>query len=92
MLVFIGAFQSQPLLGALGIIGAAITAVYILRLIARVFFGERDKEWDDLPDLTRREILAASALVVPIVLVGVWPAPLLDVIRPGVDAVLGGLL
>lgn len=92
VLVFIGAFRTQPVLGALGILGAAITAVYILRLIGRVFFGERDKQWDDLPDLTKREIGAAAALATPVFLVGIWPAPFLDVIRPGVDAVLGGLL
>ena len=92
LLVFIGAFRSEPVLGALGVLGAGITAVYILRLVARVFFGERDKQWDALPDLTRREIAAAGALVIPIILVGVWPAPFLDVIRPGVDAVFGGLL
>ena len=39
LLVFLGLFQTYPILGALGIIGAAITAVYILRLLAKVFFG-----------------------------------------------------
>ena len=89
--VTLGAFRAGPLLGALGILGAAITAVYILRLVARVFFGQRDPQWDSLPDLTPREIIASGALVIPLLLVGVWPAPFLDVIRPGVDAVLGGL-
>ena len=39
LLVFLGLFQTYPILGALGVIGAAITAVYILRLLAKVFFG-----------------------------------------------------
>ena len=91
LLVFIGAFRTEPVLGALGVLGAAITAVYILRLIARVFFGQRDRRWDGLSDLTPREIAAAGALAAPLLLVGVWPAPFLDVIRPGVDAALGGL-
>ena len=89
--MFIGAFRTQPILGALGIVGAAITAVYILRLVARVFFGQRDAQWDGLADLDLREFAAAGALVIPIVLVGVYPAPFLDVLRPGVDLVLGGL-
>lgn len=91
LLVFIGAFRTEPVLGALGVLGAAITAVYILRLIARVFFGQRDKQWDGLSDLSLREIAAAGALAAPLLLAGVWPAPFLDVIRPGVDAALGGL-
>ena len=40
LLVFLGLFQTYPALGVLGVIGAAITAVYILRLLAKVFFGE----------------------------------------------------
>ncbi|MEE8518643.1 MAG: proton-conducting transporter membrane subunit, partial [Dehalococcoidia bacterium] len=91
LLVFIGAFRTEPLLGALGVLGAAITAIYILRLIGRVFFGESDPRWNNMPDLGRRELIASAALVVPIVVVGVYPGPLLDVIRPGVDAVLAGL-
>ena len=91
LLVFVGAFRTQPVLGVLGVIGAAITAVYILRLVARVFFGERSTEWDGLKDLTAREGFAMGALVVPILLVGVYPGPFLDVIAPGVDLVLAAL-
>ena len=40
LLVFLGLFKTYPILGMLGIVGAAITAVYILRLLAKVFFGE----------------------------------------------------
>ena len=42
LLVFLGLFQTYPILGALAVIGAAITAVYILRLVAKVFFGTTD--------------------------------------------------
>jgi NADH-quinone oxidoreductase subunit M len=91
LLVFIGAFRSEPILGALGVLGAAITAVYILRLVGRTFFGERDKQWDNLTDLTPREFIAATILLIPIFYVGLYPQPLLRVIRPGVDAVLAGL-
>ena len=37
LLVFLGLFQTYPALGVLGIIGAGITAVYILRLLSKVF-------------------------------------------------------
>ncbi|MDP6101907.1 MAG: NADH-quinone oxidoreductase subunit M, partial [Dehalococcoidia bacterium] len=39
LMVFLGVFRDYPVLGILGIVGAAITAVYILRLLAKVFFG-----------------------------------------------------
>jgi NADH-quinone oxidoreductase subunit M len=91
LLVFIGAFQTQPILGALGVLGAAITAVYILRLVGRTFFGDRDPKWDNLKDLTPREFIAATVLLIPLFYVGLYPQPLLRVIRPGVDALLAGL-
>jgi NADH-quinone oxidoreductase subunit M len=91
LLVFIGAFQTQPILGALGVLGAAITAVYILRLIGRTFYGDRDPKWDNLTDLTRREFIAATILLIPLFYAGLYPQPLLRVIRPGVDAILAGL-
>jgi NADH-quinone oxidoreductase subunit M len=45
LLVFLGLFQTYPALGVLGIIGAGITAVYILRLLSKVFFGPIDGQW-----------------------------------------------
>ena len=41
-MVFTGAFRTYLPLAILAVIGAAITAVYILRLLARTFFGEPD--------------------------------------------------
>jgi len=91
LFVFLGAFRTQPVLGAFAVIGAAITAIYILRLIGRTFFGESDKQWDGLTDLTVRELSASGILLVPIFFVGLYPQPLLRVIGPGVDAILAGL-
>ncbi|MEX2598087.1 MAG: NADH-quinone oxidoreductase subunit M [Dehalococcoidia bacterium] len=91
VMIFVGAFRTEPVLGILGVIGAGITAVYILRLTARVFFGQPSQEWDNVPDLSRREVFAASVLTLPIILIGVYPMPFLAVIEPGVSAVLAGL-
>ncbi|MCI0441107.1 MAG: NADH-quinone oxidoreductase subunit M, partial [Chloroflexi bacterium] len=45
LLVFLGLFQTWPALGVLGVIGAAITAVYVLRLLGKVFFGPLAPQW-----------------------------------------------
>jgi len=85
-LVFVGIFQTYPLLGVLGIIGAAITAVYILRLLGKVFFGPLSDKWKELPDATFREGFASAVLVGTIVFVGVNPGFLMRVIDSGVQA------
>ena len=91
LLVFIGAFRTEPILAVLGVVGATITAVYILRLMARVFFGPISSRWEQLPDLAGREGFAAAILALPIVFVGIYPAPFLRVIDSGVNVVMKAL-
>ncbi|MFH1140154.1 MAG: NADH-quinone oxidoreductase subunit M, partial [Chloroflexota bacterium] len=84
LLVFIGTFRTYPLLGVLCVIGAAITAVYILRLLAKVFFGPLPERWQRLPDASRLEAAVAGAMVAVLVLVGVYPTYFIQVINSGV--------
>ncbi len=94
VMVFIGVFQDYPLLGVLGIVGAAITAVYILRLLAKVFFGPFDEQWEGLldggrlKDATRLEAVPAAILVAFLVVVGLYPRPWMDMIDSGVAPIL----
>ena len=88
LLVFIGLFKSYPVLGVLGIIGAAITAVYIMRLMAKVFFGPLGEKWKDQTDGTYYEKFAAAILVGFIFLVGLFPFPFMRVIDIGVAELL----
>ena len=87
-MVFTGAFRTYLPLAALAVIGAAITAVYILRLLARSFFGEGDPRWEHLTDASPVEKGVGGAFVVILIAVGVWPAPLLRVINTGVAGAL----
>jgi NADH-quinone oxidoreductase subunit M len=87
-LVFVGAFRTYLPLAVLAVIGAAITAVYILRLMARTFFDEADPRWEHLTDASPVEKTVGAAFVAILIFVGVWPAPLLRVINVGVDSVM----
>ena len=88
LLVFLGLFQTYPILGVLGIIGAAITAVYILRLLARVFFGPMSERWKDQTDASGLERVSTLLLAGFILLVGLFPFPFIRVIESGVFEVL----
>ena len=92
LLVFLGLFQTYPVLGALGIVGAAVTAVYILRLLARVFFGPMDERWSGQTDASRLEGFSMLVLVGFIFLVGLFPFPFVRVIDTGVDQLLARFL
>ena len=88
LLVFLGLFQTYPILGALGVVGAAITAVYILRLIGKVFFGELAEQWRDQGDISRREAGASVILAGFILLMGLFPFPFLSAIDANVAELL----
>ncbi len=88
LLVFLGLFQTYPILGILGIIGAAITAVYILRLMSRVFFGPLGEQWTDQTDASPRERFSMLVLAGFILLVGLFPFPFIRVIEGGVFDIL----
>ena len=83
-LVFTGVFKTYLPLAVLAVIGAAITAVYILRLLAKTFFGPISPQWEHLTDASRIEIGATGMLAFVLLFVGVWPTPLMDVINAGV--------
>ncbi len=89
LLVFIGAFRTYPIVGVLGVFAAALTAVYILRLMAKVFFGPISDRWQGLTDVSRTETASALLLVAFIVAIGVWPFPWIELIDPSVGSLLG---
>ena len=88
LLVFLGLFQTYPVLGVLAVIGAAITAVYILRLLAKVFFGPLSEQWKDQTDASPVEAFSGAVLVGFVFLVGLFPFPFIRVIEGGVAELL----
>jgi NADH-quinone oxidoreductase subunit M len=84
LLVFIGTFQTYPVLGAFAVIGVAVTATYILRLLGRVFFGPLDPQWAKLPDSQPSELFGQVILAAFLFIVGLFPFPFIRVIESGV--------
>jgi NADH-quinone oxidoreductase subunit M len=76
--VFMGVFRTYPALGGLAVLGAGITAVYILRMLARAFFGPPNEKWDGLNDMSRFELVGGALLVAFLIFMGVFPSPFVD--------------
>jgi NADH-quinone oxidoreductase subunit M len=90
--VFLGTFGKYGLLTVMAVIGILLTAGYILWMIQRVFYGERNPRWADLGDATAWwERAALVAMVGVIVLIGIYPAVLADVIEMGVQPIAASL-
>ncbi|WP_018210946.1 complex I subunit 4 family protein [Desulfitobacterium hafniense] len=84
--IFIGTVKVLPVHAVVGIAGIIFTAVYSLRLIANVLFGPRRKEWDHLKDLRGPELVPLVVLVFVIIITGVFPNTVLQLIDTGVQS------
>jgi NADH-quinone oxidoreductase subunit M len=61
-------------------------AAYTLWMVKRVIYGEvANRNVAELSDLTRREFIVLGVLAVAVLLVGLWPAPLVDMMSATVD-------
>lgn len=81
-MVFIGSFASFKVITALAVLGVILTAGYMLRMVQRMFLGEFNIEkWGGLTEMNVREILAVAPLAVLTVVIGVYPAPLSNLMK-----------
>jgi NADH-quinone oxidoreductase subunit M len=88
--IFVGVFEADYYwAGALGIMAAAITTTYIMRMLARAYFGPLNEKWEKLVDMRPGEQFAAALLVAFILFMGLWPPAFVDRISGTVEALPG---
>jgi NADH-quinone oxidoreductase subunit M len=81
-LVILAAFKANVWYAFFAGTTLVLGAAYTLWLVKRVIFGEVGNEKvAALTDLNGREFLVLGVLAVAVLAVGLWPAPLLDVMR-----------
>jgi NADH-quinone oxidoreductase subunit M len=88
-LVFIGSFSSTAITGIqvytiLAVLGIVITAGYILWMLQRVFYGPVLENFDGVKDADNLEKVYMFAFVAVIMLVGIYPAILTDIMKLGI--------
>ena len=94
-LVLVGSFKTYPVLTIIATTGVIFAAAYLLWAIQRILFNPLDKpENTHIPDLNRRELAILVPLIVVIIWLGVYPAPVLRRMEGSaqllVDRVQGG--
>jgi NADH-quinone oxidoreductase subunit M len=88
IMVFLGTFPSWAWATGLGAFGVVLAAGYILWMTQRVFFGPRPDHLEHVDDAHWVDMIPVTGLIVPIVLIGVYPSWLTDVFRMGIEATL----
>ena len=79
--IFVGSFGIFPYLTAVAVTGVLFTAAMFLWTIQRIFLGPVNERWAALPDMDTREKVSLVPLAVLMVVFGLFPKPLLDVIN-----------
>ena len=87
--IFMGLWQSQPIVAIIAAISIVITAGYIMRVIGRVFFGEMPEEFKGhITPITSFDKIALVILSGLLILVGVYPSIIAPLVESGAQAVL----
>ncbi len=84
-LVVRGSFPLLPVFTAISMLGLLFTGAYILKGIKKVLHGPLNEHWAHgehrLTEITTREIVVMAPLMALILVVGIWPMWILDVIN-----------
>ena len=92
-MVILAAFKANVWYAFLAATTLILGAAYTLWLVKRVIYGEvANDHVAKLTDLNGREFLVLGILAAAVIVVGVWPAPLLDVMRASTEHLAQQLL
>jgi NADH-quinone oxidoreductase subunit M len=89
LLVLSGGFAANLAVGAAAILGAALSAAYLLGMYGKVALGPaRVGARVKIRDVSARELVAILPLAVFVLWVGLYPKPFLDIVDPSVKHLL----
>jgi NADH-quinone oxidoreductase subunit M len=84
----LGEYEENHLVLGLAALGIIISAIFGLRAMARIFYGDKSEELSahekehKIKDLSVDEIIPASLILVPLLFLGLWPKG----VSEGIDA------
>ena len=87
--IFTGALSVFPWLAVIGLVGIVITAALFLRMLQQLFLGPLPERWTGWRDLGAVETGGLGVLLLLVVVIGVAPAWLLDIIDTAAGPFVG---
>lgn len=88
--VFLGAFGTESIrvITVVATLGILLGAGYMLWTMQRVYLGTLNEKWANLPDLDAREYAMLVPLAIIVIVLGVNPSILLNVMNSSVNAMV----
>ena len=90
-LIFKGVFALSPWAAALATPGLLVTAVFLLKILQRVFSGPLNDKWKGFPELTTREQMLVAPAVALMFALGVHPQLFLNLTNSTVVRIVNQL-
>jgi NADH-quinone oxidoreductase subunit M len=88
-MVIIASFHANFWYALLGATTLILGAAYTLWMVKRVFYGEvANDHVRELKDINQREFIIMATLAVVVLAMGLWPAPVVDVMHATIDNLL----
>jgi NADH-quinone oxidoreductase subunit M len=91
LMVFIAAFKVYPVGGVFAVGGLVLSALFMLRVVQRAFYGPKNETFAHLSDISFGLGIPRMILAAVIVLFGLLPSILFDVIDTASVAFIRGL-
>ena len=83
-LIFIGMYEKYTTITVLALFGLLIGAAYLLWMFKRMFFGDVNPEVKEYTDMTKLEIGYMIPLCVAVIAFGIFPSPILNIMKASV--------
>jgi NADH-quinone oxidoreductase subunit M len=87
-LVLVGAFERYPALGIVATTGIVLAALYVLVLYQRTMTGPVKPGNEGVSDLKARELVVVAPLIAMLLVLGIYPKPVADIVNPSVNQTL----
>ncbi len=87
----LGAFRTFQTLTIIAAVTIVLTAGYMLWVLQRVFLGTLPEKWNALTDMNGRETLMLVSLALIVIFLGIYPAPVLDLMSTSLNSLAGVL-
>jgi NADH-quinone oxidoreductase subunit M len=83
-LIFLGIYPRFTTMTVLALIGLLLGAAYLLWAFKRMFFGEVNPDVKEYEDMDTREVLYMLPLCFAVIVFGIYPAPILNMMKASV--------
>jgi len=87
-LSLIGIWERSPVIAALGASGIVLSAIYSIYLYNRISYGIYSPHLKPIKDISRREFNLLLTLLIPTVLLGIFPNVILDGLHFSISSLL----